>query len=162
MSSQTVVDVSPFTIARFITVATSATNLSVLPSAVRLRHVTAWTPIINTFVPQLQVIEWGSAGASVGGLSVRHSDTSMGVTPAYLSLAPPKASFADMWQVGTTTTPLFSFEGQDGSTIDIDFEYRLNDSATVVNQVVAGATAGVLYVSTPDELHADNTQQIHY
>lgn len=121
----------------------NATNtlLSDLFFAVKLGRIKIWsTPIIGQ-VATVQVVFDGTAAGFVGDRKV-HTDTSMGIEPAYVSCTPAKESLASKFQVSSSAVA-FNIVCPAGSVIDINLTFRsdvITGSNVAAQNTAAGAT----------------------
>ncbi len=130
-------------------VASAATTTSRLIQGLKLKRVRIWgqPPSLGAAAVTAS-IEWSGGGASAGfGPSWQVSDTSQGITPAYVDARPPKGSLASFWindvQTGniafTLTLPL-------GAVVDLHTVLVMKDTeAVTAGQTTSGATTGRVY-----------------
>jgi hypothetical protein len=81
-----------------------------------------------------------------------HTDTSLGVRPAYVAARPSRLSLASFFQVSTATA-VFSLTCPAGSIIDVHLTFRTSSAAPVtVQNLLVGATVGEFYFRGLDGL----------
>lgn len=112
---------------------------------VRIRAIEMWSysPSGTTTISLAYV---GRALGAVGDDNA-HTDTSIGMEPAYLKAVPSKGSTASMFQPDTTNTA-FNIYCPTATIIDVHFSFRtaLEGNAPVaVTQALVGAQPGMMY-----------------
>jgi hypothetical protein len=111
----------------------------------------------------VQVEAWGQAALGTpstitilystpaGDQSV-HTDTSLGVKPAYVRAVPSDRSLASLWQI-VTAGNAFLITCPAGSVIDVTLELKTTEAAaTVALNALVGATIGEIYFRGLDGL----------
>lgn len=129
--------------------ASSATVISPLAYAVRLRRVRIWfqSPTLGTNISS--TLEWnsGSTGFLQRGSSVAEVNSST-TDFVCLDTKPPKDSLARWYQAGPTgaTNVLFSFSAPAGAIMQLDFNWVPNfTEGNYETQTTAGAVTNTLY-----------------
>jgi hypothetical protein len=144
------VPISRQNLLNLIFMATSATAGDRIYSAIRLRRVTVWSPILATFAPQTVSIEWMGQYAP----SNIRSDTSEGTQPAVISSKPPKFSSTGMWGLsGSDEADIaFNLTCPVGAVIDVDVTFKLVDHEPqqTTGEAYIGETIGVVYYNYLD------------
>jgi hypothetical protein len=137
-----------------IGIATSATSLSDLFHQVKIRKIEVWS-IAQLGTPTSVSIQYNNGGQTgLYGDSKFHTDTSMGIEPAYVSAKPLTNSFPDLYQVSNTAIA-FTLECAAGSVIDVSLTFRQRNLASVTaGNAGVGLTAGTLYFRGLDGLAA--------
>jgi len=135
-----------------MTVATTTTNQARIFDAVKLKRVRCWgePPALGSAPTSLQV-EWLGNQAP----STIHSDTAIGVRPAFVDTRPPLDSSDRWWSISGTngSEVLFNYTGPAGSIVDVMLSFRLNDDEAAIfgeAGTAAGATIGVMYYNYLD------------
>lgn len=131
-------------------VATSAVAGARIYTAVRLRRISVWSPIVATFTPQTIALEWRGQYAS----SKIRSDTSQGLQAAKLSSKPPKLSSTGMWtESGQDEAEVLAIlTAPTGSVVDVDLTLKFVDieSFTTTGETYVGETLGTVYYNYLD------------
>jgi hypothetical protein len=129
--------------------ASSATVISPLAYAVRLRRVRIWfcSPTLGTNISS--TVEWTSAGTGFlqRGTALAEVNTST-TEMVCLDVKPPKQSLARWYQAGVTgaTNILFSFSAPAGAIMQLDFNWVPNfTEGSYETQTTAGAVTNTLY-----------------
>jgi hypothetical protein len=87
-----------------------------------------------------------------------HTDTSLGVKPAYISAAPSRFSLASLFQNVASANDLFSVTAPAGSIIDLSLSYRTSSNAPVaLTNALVGANPGEFYFRGLDSLATAGT-----
>jgi len=144
-----------FTITRgnllnLMVVATTTTTVARIYTGIKLKRVQIWVnpPVVGD--PSLQCsLEWVGENSP----SVLHSDSTMGVRPAYISSKPPLDSSNRWWSMSGSqeADPLFSLSLPVGSVIDITTSIRFVDNEAAVNEGgIVGALVGTVYYNYLD------------
>jgi len=150
-----------------LVVATSATASFRIWGAVRLKEIEMWSAgalgTTGASLPQNLIgVEWfGTTNSYMN--SVKVTDSSMGIKPAYLRVKPPKESSSDFWisQGGQsdTTTTLFAINGSIGAVVDVTMLVVLvDDEAASAGPTTTGMTAGTVYWGYLDGRSSGNIQ----
>jgi hypothetical protein len=132
-------------------IATGATTSVFLADQVRIRRVCIWGPVTTAGVPVTVTLKFVDDPASsiTSGPPKTQQDTSISFDrPAYVCLEPPKdsSSIFSQWVDSSLTTGWLFWGFPAGSTIDIDFNFIIDDiGATSAGPTIAGGTAGVIY-----------------
>jgi hypothetical protein len=127
-----------------ILMTTSATAPFDLFYMVRVKSVKVWTlPTIGT-ASTATVIFDGVVAGSQGDRKV-HTDTSMGIEPAFVSCRPAAKTAASLFQIAIPQSAFF-LECPGGSVIDValDFKSDVLASPVAAQNVAVGAAVGVL------------------
>lgn len=134
------------------TIATTTTNQNRLITAIKLNRVQAWAqpPILGTMATPI-VVEWEGNQAP----STIHSDTAVGVRPAYVDTRPPRDASNRWWSISGSNESevLFRLTVPIGSIIDITCAIRMADDEGAVageNGTTAAATVGKVYFNYLD------------
>lgn len=124
---------------------TSTIGYSIL-AAVKVKRVEVWGAMASDLSPITVSVEFNSDGVETGARKVSHSDSSMGVTPAFVSAKPVKDSIAGKWQGENSTQNLFLVTCSANSIMDIHVTLVFkNDEDPSGNFGISGAVAGKLY-----------------
>jgi hypothetical protein len=136
-----------------IVFAQSALNLYDLFHAVKVRRVQVWTIPAQGTASSVQVAFTGISTQWAGDAAV-HTDTSMGIEPAYVSARPaPKSVAADFQQSATNTA--FNLVCPIGSVIDVSLTFRNTPGyAVLATNASVGATVGAMSFRGLDGLAA--------
>lgn len=135
-------------------IATSATTSVFLCDQFRLRRVCMWGPVATAGVPVTCMIKYVDDPASntQSGAPKTVSDTSISFDrPAYVCLEPPKdnTSIFSQWMDSSLTTTVLTVWCPNGTTIDFDFNFIIDDvGQTSIGPALAAATTGVIYHKT--------------
>jgi hypothetical protein len=134
-----------------INVAASAATAYQLFESVRIRSVEMWaTPVIGN-ATTVQV-EFAGASAGIRGDSKIHTDTSMGIEPAYVLARPASMSGAALFQSSGANTAMI-LTCPSGTVIDVALTFRgLPGAATATQNVPVAATTGAWYYRGLDGL----------
>jgi len=130
-----------------VTMATTTTNQFRVFEAIKLNRVSMWgQPPALAGAPTSVAVEWVGTNSP----STIHSDSAVGVRPAYLSSRPPPQSSNIWWSISGMgeTDELMRLSGPAGTIIDIDVTLRLvDDEAAVAGESGTGAasTVGTVY-----------------
>jgi len=130
-----------------VTVATTTSAQYRLIAAIKLNRIQMWCqPPALDGIPHSISCEWRGANAP----STLHSDSTMGIRPAYLSTRPPPNSSAGWWTSTSSTESevLCALSGSGGSIVDVDCSVRLIDNEAAdagEDGTGAGAVAGTVY-----------------
>jgi hypothetical protein len=101
-----------------------------LAKSCRISQIEIWSPSVSGAVTTCSV---DFTSAVVQSANLEFSDTSINVScPAHVRARPPRQCLASMWQI-TSANVLFILTCPSGSIIDLDVEYILHDSTSVVN-----------------------------
>lgn len=135
-----------------VMVATSATALTSLFDAFKIKRIRLWGPPPSSLVPVTIDVVWV---APTGGNfpmagSDRHiSDTSMGSTrAAFIETKPPKGSYVADWLSNNSNTTVFAGTVPANTILDVDLVYRRDVRSAgpgAQAQTVAGAVTGAIY-----------------
>jgi len=129
------------------TMATTTTNQFRLITAIKLNRVQMWCqPPALDGVTHTVSCEWRGANAP----STIHSDSTIGVRPAYVSTRPPEHSSSGWWSISGNleTEVLCALSGAGGTIVDIDCSVKFADSEAAVAGEAgtgAGAVVGTVY-----------------
>lgn len=139
--------------------ATSGVSLTPLSSAVRVRKISLWGPMVANLNPVTVSLEWnnsvGAGAYAIGGPDLRFSDTSIGSNRgAFLSVKPPKGSYASTWLIPTTTAVnVCTLNLPANGVVHLDLEMVFSDAGPAIAfaaVVVVAATASNLYQQPMD------------
>jgi hypothetical protein len=112
---------------------------------VKVRRIEMWcVPVVGgTALVACQFV--GAGGGSLGSGRVA-SDTSMGIQPAHIKVAPDRQSQAAQYQVPTGSAA-FELTAPVGSVIDVMVSFRnaLDNGAAATQNAPVGATAGQIF-----------------
>jgi hypothetical protein len=87
------------------------------------------------------------------GDAMIHTDTSLGVRPAYIAASPSKFSLASLFQNIASANDLLSITAPAGSIIDLSIVFRTSSNAPVaLTNALVGATIGEFYFRGLDSL----------
>jgi len=112
--------------------------------AARIKRIRAWgMPVIGQST-SISIIFDSTAAGEIGDREV-HTDSSMGIEPAYLSVAPKKDSLASKFQISNAQTAFF-IECPVGTVVDIllDFQSDVLGNAVAAANASVGATVGII------------------
>jgi hypothetical protein len=133
--------ITPQNVLDTVLIATTATVGYNLFDIFRVRQVEVWgqaalgTPSTITLL---------FAQNATGDQSI-HTDTSLGVKPAYVKAVPSDRSLASFFNV-TSNATLFLVSAPAGSILDLSCDFRTtNSQATAAQNALVAATAGELY-----------------
>lgn len=136
-------------------VAVTTTSGVDLFEAVRIRRVRLWASSALGSAVSVKLEYSGVTTGLIGDQAI-HTDTSMGVQPAFVQARPSARSLASDWQLGgagnTSTAMLIT--GPSGTVVDVELSFRsqfLTPNATAGNALVA-ATVGSQYIRGLDGL----------
>lgn len=131
-----------------ILVATAATVGYDLFDIVRVRSVEVWSQAaLGT--PSTVTVVYTTA---TGDRSI-HTDTSLGVKPAYVLAVPDKSSLASFWSQSAGGNPVFTVTCPAGSIVDVLLDLRTTGTAPVpAANALVGATVGEVYYRGLDGL----------
>jgi hypothetical protein len=125
-------------------VATSATQGYQLFDSVRIRAIEVWS--YSASGPVTATVTFPGAVLGAQGDSSTHSDTSMGLEPAYVKARPSKKSGAALFQNSNTNTA-FDIYVTSGAVIDLELSFRSSMAGyapvTATNALVAAQTGNV-------------------
>jgi len=125
--------------------ATTAVVANDIFYAVRVRKIQLWAiPILGQATTV--AMQFNSNVAGFVGDQKTHTDTSMGIEPAYLTCVPGAKTLASMKQVSSGTTA-FKLTIPANTVIDVHLSYIQQFQSTIpaLNAIVGGA-AGVIYL----------------
>jgi len=134
-------------------VAIAPTILIDLFQAVKIRRVRIW----SNFVPMVNnssiSLEYSGTSAGLVGDHAIHTDTAIGISPAYISAKPSSRSLAYDYQVSSASVA-FTLNVNAGDVIDLELSFRsqyalLNAPAFSAS---VGSTAGAQYIRSFDGL----------
>jgi hypothetical protein len=130
-------------------------------SLVKIRRITVWSlGAIGTSQTVSIVFGNGSVLGQIGDFKY-HTDSSMGIEPAYLNVSPDSKSQASEFQPSTANTA-FSIGCPAGSTIDIHLSYKGFAGVTTLEQnALVGAAIGVVFFRGLDGLAFSATNYNH-
>jgi len=122
----------------------SATAAIRIIEAIRITQVELWGRPLSSFSSQTVGIEWVGTNAP----STVHSDTTMGLYPAYVKSRPPRLSSASWWSMsgGSESEVLMILTASEGDVIDLRASVRIVDSeAAVAGEAPVTGSTGVVY-----------------
>ncbi len=133
-------------------VATAATTTARLLQAVKLKRIRVWgnVPSLGS-APSTVQVEWTSGtGVASFGAAWKVSDTSQGVTSAFVDARAPKGSIADFWlQNGQTNAGVAILTFPTGAVFDFHVTCVFVDTESpTAGQTTTGATVGRVYGGT--------------
>jgi len=129
------------------TMATTTTQQDRIITAIKLKRIRMWTePGALGGTAATNVVEWKGLNAP----STIHSDTSMGVRPAFIDSRPPVDASNRWWSISgmNETEVLVNLAGANPTIIDIDCSVRFADDEAAVggeNGTGAASTIGKVY-----------------
>jgi len=143
-----------------ILVATSATAVSDLFYAVKIKYIELWSLPSIGGANSVSVTFDGTVAGLVGN-QVTHTDTSMGIEPAHLRVGPGKKTLASMFQVSTGNVA-FLLDVPSGAVVDLKLIFKDNTLGVAVSAQNAGValTAGATYWRGLDGLALATTKFI--
>jgi hypothetical protein len=129
-------------------VATSATNVRSIATAVKVNAIRIWSAPSAQGTSTTCSVNWFGDQFSPNKLM---SDTSVSVSkPAKILARPPPKSLASFWQ-NNTAGAIFDIVAPEGSVIDIDMSFFLNDNnVSPTSTTVVGKTIGNIYYGALD------------
>jgi len=141
------ITVTPENVLDSMLVATTAIQGFQLFDAFKIKRVEVWG-ILAQGSPSTVEVQYANP---TGDVAV-HTDTSLGVRPAYVSARPSKLSLAAFWTV-SGGNPLFSLVVPAGSIIDVHVAFRTSSQAPVaLAHALVGANPGEFYFRGLDGL----------
>jgi hypothetical protein len=141
-----------------ILIATSATTGVQLFDIVKVRKVELWC-YNPSGVATVSVHFVGRTDGSIGD-DKAHTDTSMGLEPAYLSIKPDPKSQASQFQQSSAAVA-FNVYCPIATVIDLHLSFRTameGNSATSVQQALVSGSAGLVYYRGFDGLATSSTK----
>jgi len=125
--------------------ASSATQLYDVFGQVKVKSVEIWS--VNVGAVQSSTVSVVFNGADVAsGDRVIHTDTAMGIEPAYVCARPSRKSLISNYQ-SSTPDVAFSINAPVGSIIDVDCVFRAPfDFAVAARNLGTGLTTGAIYL----------------
>jgi len=155
---------------RFTVIAAAATNISYANILDSILVATTAVVGFDLFdIVRIRSLEiWGQAAlgtpstitviyiTTTGDRSI-HTDTSLGVKPAYVKAVPSSESLASFWNA-SAAGGVFSILCPAGSIVDCSFDFRTTNAvAQAAANALVGATAGELYYRGLDGLATATT-----
>jgi hypothetical protein len=125
---------------------------------VRIRGVKVWAVPVLGNASTVSVEYSGLTAGAVGDSNI-HSDTSMGIQPAFVNARPSARSLASTWQPNSSSAAFYLI-CPSGSVVDIEVSFRGGFGVALVaaqNPLVA-ATAGYTYLRGLDGLAIATTK----
>jgi hypothetical protein len=143
-------------------IATSAVASAFLSTAFRLKRVAIWSPVQTPGVPVTCTLVWLNNTTDFESPPVRHSDTSISYDwPAFITSSPPSGGFSSKWHDSASTAACFAMQCPQGSTVEMDFDFVLNDDqAPLTGPVLAGATLGQIYHKIANSLTVSTVNSV--
>jgi hypothetical protein len=139
-------------------IATTSTQGYQLFDAVRIRAIEIWA--YSAAGPVTCTVIFPGAVLGAQGDSTTHTDTSMGIEPAYIRAVPSGKSQASMFQASSTNSA-FDIYTSSGAVVDLHLSFRASMSGyaptTVTNALVA-AQVGNVYVRGFDGIAVATTK----
>jgi hypothetical protein len=124
---------------------------------VKIRRVRCWAAAALGAATAVEV-EFSGLTAGITGDQVIHTDTSMGIQPAYVSARPSRRCLASEFQLSSAATAV-TIRGPSGMVIDMELTYHGQFvSTTNVANALVGATPGGFYLRGLDGLATAGTQ----
>jgi hypothetical protein len=112
---------------------------------VRILGIEMWAPSASAgATPAHLALGFNGNTAGTRGDGKIHAATSMSFEPAYLKCKPSKMSQAAQWQ-STAADNAFIITVTAGAVIDLDVEFKNDDSVPVASVALVAATAGEVY-----------------
>jgi len=111
---------------------------------VRIKKIRVWSmPAIGTSNTVIVIFNGSTLGTQ--GDRVVHTDASMGIEPAFLSVRPRETTLASMWQ-GSLANNAFYIETPTGAIVDVSLDYRSDTQGVPIaaQNAPAGAVIGAL------------------
>jgi hypothetical protein len=135
-----------------VLLATTAVAGFDLFDVVRLNHVEVWG---QAALGQSSTV--GVTFVTVTGDRSVHTDTSLGVKPAYVKAVPSEKSLASFWQVSAAGN-CFAVQCGAGSVIDVSLSFKTASATpTAAQNALVGATVGEIYFRGLDGLASAGT-----
>lgn len=145
----TAIPVSRANLLNLMSMATTTTNQFRVLSAIKIKRVTLWNePVALGGAPVAASIEWSGSDDEP---STIHSDTALGVRPAFVSTVPPKQSLAAFWSTSGASNEadiLFFIRTASTAVVDIQCSLRYVDDEIATaseNGTAAGSAVGTIY-----------------
>jgi len=137
-----------------ILVAMTTTTLADLFHQVRIRKIEVWS-IAAIGTPASCSVQFNNGNITgLFGDAKFHTDTSMGIEPAYVSAIPSPNSLPDLFQVSSGSTA-FTLACTAGSVVDVLLTFKQRNGAFIAaSNVGVALTAGVLYFRGLDGIAA--------
>jgi len=128
-------------------IATAATTSVFWSTCFRLRRVVVWGPVTASGTPVTVSLSFDNTTADFVSPPVKFSDTSVSFDwPAFVSQRPPSGSLSDKWHGSGQTNLCFNLDCPQGSTVEFDFDFVLNDDAApLAGPTIAAGVLGQLY-----------------
>jgi len=140
-----------------ILLATSATAVYDMFDLVKINFVKVWGISSIGSVTTVQVAFEGQTIGQTGDNDI-HTDTSVGVEPAYVCARPARKSLASDFQPSTAALA-FILIAPSASVVDVSLSFRsLPNQATLAQHVAVGATVGSYDYRGLDGLATSTTQ----
>jgi hypothetical protein len=139
-------------------VSTAATTGFQLFDSVRIRAIEVWA--YSSAGPVTATVIFPGAVLGAQGDSSTHTDTSMGIEPAYVRARPSKRSQASMFQ-SSSTNSAFDIFVPSGAIIDIDATFRCSMAGyapTALTNALVAAIPGNVYIRGFDGAAAATTK----
>jgi hypothetical protein len=129
-------------------VATTATNVRSIATSIKVNAIKIWSAPQSQGSSSTCSVNWFGDQFSPNKLM---SDTSVSVSkPAKILARPPPKSLASFWQ-NNTAGAIFDIVAPEGSVIDIDMSFFLNDNnVSPTSTTVVGKTIGNIYYGALD------------
>jgi hypothetical protein len=124
---------------------------------VKIRRVHAWAAAVVGNATTVTVGFTGLTAGATGDGNI-HTDTSMGIQPAYVSAKPNQRTLAADYQPNSTANA-FELLCPAGAVIDVELSYKqLLGTAVSAQNALVGATVGAMYVRGLDGLAIAGTK----
>ncbi len=135
-------------------ISTAATTSVFWTNVFRMRRIIIWGPVTTAGTPVAVNLSWDNTAQDFESPPTKFSDTSISFDwPAFVDQAPPKGSLSSKWHGSAQTDLCFNLDCPQGSTVEFDFDFVLNDdSIPLVGPVLIGATLGQLYHKSVNNL----------
>jgi hypothetical protein len=114
---------------------------------VKVRRVRVWG-IAAIGTASSVSVEFGGTVAGIVGDQAIHTDTSMGIQPAYIDARPNVRALVSDYQINSAANA-FTISGPAGSVVDLDLSFRSQYAPnvnTAAQNALVGATAGIQYI----------------
>jgi len=137
-----------------ILVAMTTTTLADLFHQVRIRKIEVWS-IAAIGTPASCSVQYNNGNITgLFGDAKFHTDTSMGIEPAFVSAKPSPNSLPDLFQVSSGSTA-FTLACTAGSVVDVSLTFKQRNGAFIAaSNVGVALTAGTLYFRGLDGIAA--------
>ncbi len=136
----------------FLVATTTTAGVNVFQT-VKIRRVRVWANAILGSASSISV-EFSGLTAGISGDQQIHTDTSMGVRPAYIDAVPSRRCLASDYQLNSSAIAM-NLSVPSGAVIDVELSFRGSFTNNTAEQnALVGATLGHFYLRGLDGLAA--------